>query len=256
MLKRELFEELHNKSIFLTKQPQVYKDFLRTALRREYGDIEEIALEKFVKDFCSYVSKQLSKLKGISLRKKNVHMLNNDSYTVFFNTEIELPLKSPPPPTSFSNIPKNFSSQTKVSWLRLQKRKRDSEGKVSPSKKRNVSSRQHAYDAQDVRDWAVSSEAIHLASAQEFSKAGYWDAFHVSKQLSENPEKYGPYLRDALKRMNSEKEPKVPVMKSLSLYYFRKLSVRTYRHIRHGLLYNGIGRSLHRTGPAFTCLKT
>ena len=38
--------------------------------------------------------------------------------------------------------------------------------------KRSVTDRQHEYDAKDVRDASISTEAIHLASAQEYSKAG------------------------------------------------------------------------------------
>ena len=75
-----------------------------------------------------------------------------------------------------------------------------------------------------IREEAVSTEAIHLASAIEFGKAGHIDAEFIVKRLAEDPERFGPYLRDALKRIDEEFQPKMPVEKALSTYYYKNLS--------------------------------
>ena len=75
-----------------------------------------------------------------------------------------------------------------------------------------------------IREWAVSTEAIHLASAIEFGKAGHIDAEFLVKRLAEDPERIGKYLRDALKRIDEEHQPKMPVEKCLATYYYKNLS--------------------------------
>ena len=75
-----------------------------------------------------------------------------------------------------------------------------------------------------IRDWAVSPEAIHLASALEFGKAKHFDAEFIVKKLAEDPERIGRYLRDALKRIDEERQPKMPVEKCLATYYYKNLA--------------------------------
>ena len=139
---------------------------------------------------------------------------------------IDLPLKTPvgaPPPSS-----KHIKIQAGKSWLQFLERKRKRQNTIDdsepPSKVRIVSQRQLYYDADDVRESTVSPEAVHLASAIEFGKAKHFDAEFIVKKLVEDPERFGPYLRDALKRIDQERQPKMPVEKCLATYYYKNLS--------------------------------
>ena len=76
-----------------------------------------------------------------------------------------------------------------------------------------------------MREEAKSSEAIHLASAQDFYKRRLFDASFVSTELAKNPEENGAYLRKALAmKAKNPKEPKIPVMQALATLYDRGLS--------------------------------
>ena len=64
----------------------------------------------------------------------------------------------------------------------------------------------------------MSTEAVHLASAQLFREQGCLDAYHVVMALSSDPEKTGPYLHEALKHIDEKKQPQIPKERILSTF--------------------------------------
>ena len=113
------------------------------------------------------------------------------------------------------------------SWLKKLSKKR----KIEELKAENPelilpepkSKRQNQRDAKDVRDNADGPDAIHLASAQEHGERGHWDAHYVTKMLAENPEKYGPFLRYACKRIDEDQTPKMGAERALSTLLHKQI---------------------------------
>ena len=87
-----------------------------------------------------------------------------------------------------------------------------------------VSKRQNERDANKVKEEAISTAAIHLASAQEFRKSGHSAAYYVSKMLAEDPGRFGPYLQEALEHIDDKKEPKVEVERSLATLLHKNIA--------------------------------
>ena len=87
-----------------------------------------------------------------------------------------------------------------------------------------VSKRQNDRDAQQVREEAISTAAIHLASAQEFRKSGHSAAYYVSKMLAEDPGCFGPYLQEAIEHIDDKKQPKVEVERCLSTLLHKNIA--------------------------------
>ena len=110
-----------------------------------------------------------------------------------------------------------------MSWLRRFLRKRNFQEANKVSKKPRVAERQTRRDALDVRETALSPEALHLASAQEYAKIGHWDAHFVEKMLAENPEKYGPFLREACKHIDEKQKPTIPAENMLATVLHKKV---------------------------------
>ena len=103
----------------------------------------------------------------------------------------------------------SVSIQTEVFWLRHCNRKRKIANQLGTpnAKKRCVQIRQLERDAKVVRENSISSDAIHLASSQEFEKCGDIDAGFIVRQLAKDPT-IATYLRKSLKRINgNEKRP-------------------------------------------------
>ena len=75
-----------------------------------------------------------------------------------------------------------------------------------------------------MREEAISTAAIHLASAQEFRKSGHSAAYYVSKMLAEDPGRFGPYLQEALEHIDDKKEPKVEVERSLATLLHKNIA--------------------------------
>ena len=86
--------------------------------------------------------------------------------------------------------------------------------------------RQTFRDSKQVRDSAVSTEAVHLASAQIFREQGCLDAYNVVLALASDPEKNGPFLREALKHIDEKKNPQIPKEQILSTLFRRQISGR------------------------------
>ena len=75
-----------------------------------------------------------------------------------------------------------------------------------------------------MKEEAISTAAIHLASAQEFRKSGHTAAYYVSKMLAEDPGRFGPYLQEALEHIDDKKEPKVEVERSLATLLHKNIA--------------------------------
>ena len=75
-----------------------------------------------------------------------------------------------------------------------------------------------------MKEEAISTAAIHLASAQEFRKSGHSAAYYVSKMLAEDPGRLGPYLQEALEHIDDKKEPKVEVERSLATLLHKNIA--------------------------------
>ena len=82
-----------------------------------------------------------------------------------------------------------------------------------------------------MKEEAISTAAIHLASAQEFRKSGHSAAYYVSKMLAEDPGRFGPYLQEALEHIDDKKEPKVEVERSLATLLHKNIAGRLVHKI-------------------------
>ena len=115
-------------------------------------------------------------------------------------------------------IPVKFHT---LNYYITRKRKREEE---PPLKRRRVDVRQTFRDSKQVRESAVSTESVHLASAQIFREQCCLDAYHVVLALAADPERNGPYLREALKSIDKKKNPQIPQERVLSTFFRRQIS--------------------------------
>ena len=84
LTKRQLFEKVNQISggISIINSSKEYQDGIRNTLSSEYGEIDPVALEAFVKVFCCYISKGLAKHKKISVKKKHDRFLADKVITL------------------------------------------------------------------------------------------------------------------------------------------------------------------------------
>ena len=229
--KKDLYNVLckpFNDGKSILDQRKQFRSAVHSHLRSKYS-LSEVSEEKLTKFSETYTNKICTLLR--QFRNRPPEMLNSKRHTTFFNNCIKTELttdpgKSAQPPAIIAQPP-SMATQTVhngkiVSWIRHLDRKRKSED--NPELIQPKSKRQKERDSKEVRDGAVDSDSIHLASAQEFGKKGHWDAYHVVKLLAENPEKFGPFLRDACKRIDMEQFPKMSSERALSTVLHKSIS--------------------------------
>ena len=174
-----------------------FQSAVHSHLRSNFGihEVSEFDLTKFSKNYTDSICKHLNES-----RNRPSFMLESIKHIKFFSTIIPYGVQH------------------------SQKRKFEEEEAASSDAIQPKSKRQKERDSKEVRDGAVDSDSIHLASAQEFGKKGHWDAYHVVKLLAENPEKFGPFLRDACKRIDMEQFPKMNSERALSTVLHKSIS--------------------------------
>ena len=84
LTKRQLFEKVNQSGdgISIIKSPKEYQDGIRNTLSSEYGEIESVALEAFIKTFCCYISRELAKFKKVSVKVKHDRFLADQVITL------------------------------------------------------------------------------------------------------------------------------------------------------------------------------
>ena len=214
-----MFTKRNLLNLFVEKHPnfsilQNRKEFcsgINSILRSQFGkDISEVDITNFVNTFstkvCSFLKNKFrNNLAKLLISKDHVVFLEN---VIEFNSQFVQPRLDRPEVSVQTTKPLK-------SWLRLQLKRKRNDQAGPAAKKRVVGQRQNQSDAKEVRESAVSAESIHLASIQEHKNSGHWDAAFVARKLAENPEKYGPFLREACKSIDDEQKPIVPLEKSL-----------------------------------------
>ena len=230
-----------------------FQSAVHSHLRSNFGihEVSEFDLTKFSKNYTDSICKHLNES-----RNRPSFMLESIKHIKFFSTIIpygvqhsqKRKFEEEEPASSDANQPKSkrqnqrdatavnpdalsIATQTfglSKSWLKKLSKKR----KIEELKAENPelilpepkSKRQNQRDAKDVRDFSDGPDAIHLASAQEHGERGHWDAHYVTKMLAENPEKYGPFLRDACKRIDEDQTPKMGAERALATLLHKQIS--------------------------------
>ena len=223
----ELLSKSFNDGKSILDQRKQFRSAVHSHLRSKYS-LSEVSEEKLTKFSETYTNKICTLLR--QFRNRPPELLNSKRHTTFFNNCIKTELKTDPGKSAQLPAiaqPPSMATQTvhdgkTVSWLRHLAKKRKLED--NPELIQPKSKRQKERDSKEVRDGAVEPDSIHLASAQEFGKKGHWDAYHVVKLLAENPEKFGPFLRDACKRIDMEQFPKMSSERMLSTVLHKSIS--------------------------------
>ena len=182
LTKRELFKKV--KSSYHDKE--AFRSAVYSTLRQEYANATETAINGAVKTFSAKINVFMKSFKNTDI------LADAKKHKKFFDTVIfEAPEPPPPPVPVFVAT----SVQTTASFVRNKAEKRKSNDPlIDDSKKRKVGESQQRKDAQDVRDTAVSSDAVHKASAQEFRNQGHHDACFIATEMAKNPS-IATYLR-------------------------------------------------------------
>ena len=254
LTKRKLFEDIYDTGIRIGKNPKAFKNQAQKFLLAQYTDASENDVDKFLKSYCSKISKLNKEFKS----SKDT-MLGSKHHQTFFDTVIDFSsvqvnqsvqgcqdlqdvlrvqdLQGIQNLHEFQSVqvdqaqappgPQDKYAQTDFSTMKNQAKKRkrmvtDNSGNLP--KQQKMSRRTNERDAKEVRDNSVSSDSLHLASAQEFRKNGFTAAYNVVQMLSEDPERIGKYLLDSLDNIDKPKNPKVPVERLLATLLHRNVN--------------------------------